>query len=78
MRMIILHFLSEKQAERVGHQRRFDQCRPFRPAPVTSTLHTALNELVDAGIVEKDTSLIRLADPIFVRYIRRSYSTIYR
>ena len=45
---------------------------------MTSTLHTALNELVDAGIVEKDASLIRLADPIFVRYIRRSYSTIYR
>ena len=45
--------------------------------PVTSTLHTALNELVDAGIVEKDASLIHLADPIFVRYIRRSCSTIF-
>ena len=44
---------------------------------MTSTLHTALNELVDTGIVEKDASLIRLADPIFVRYIRRSCSTIF-
>ena len=44
---------------------------------MTSTLHTALNELVDAEIVEKGDSLIHLADPIFVRYIRRSYSTIF-
>ena len=46
--------------------------------PVTSPLHIALNELVDAAIVEKDATHIHLADPIFVRYIRRAYSTIFR
>ena len=46
--------------------------------PTTSPLHIALNERVDAVIVEKDATHIHLADPIFVRYIRRAYSTIFR
>lgn len=58
---------------------KFDEAyRKRHGLPVTSTLHTALNELVDAAIVEKDAELIHLADPIFVRYIRQAHSTIFR
>lgn len=40
--------------------------------PVSSTLHTALKELADDGVVESDGEGHRLADPMFVRYINRS------
>ena len=46
--------------------------------PVTSTLHTALGELVDAGIVDKSGGVVRLADPLFARHILRSYVTFFR
>lgn len=37
--------------------------------PVSSTLHTALKELVDGGVVETEAGGHRLSDPMFVRYI---------
>lgn len=37
--------------------------------PVTSTLHTALGELVDTGLVDRTPEQIRLADPLFAHYI---------
>ena len=40
--------------------------------PVSSTLHTAMNELVDDGIVETEGRTYRLADPMLVRYVRQS------
>ena len=40
--------------------------------PVSSTLHTAMNELVDGGIVETEGRTYRIADPMLVRYVRQS------
>lgn len=40
--------------------------------PVSSTLHSALKELVDDGFVETDAQAYRLSDPMLVRYVRQS------
>ena len=45
--------------------------------PVTSTLHTALGELVDAGLVDRTPEQISLADPFFARYIRGNSATVF-
>ena len=45
--------------------------------PVTSTLHTALGELVDAGLVDRTPTEIRLADPLFARSIRGRSATVF-
>ena len=45
--------------------------------PVTSTLHTALGELVDAGLVDRTPEQIRLADPLFAHYIRGKVTTVF-
>ena len=49
-----------------------DGYRNTHALPVSSTLHTALKELQEEGIVETDEEGHRLADPFFVRYIRSS------
>lgn len=49
-----------------------DEYRNTHALPVSSTLHTALKELQEEGIVETDEEGHRLADPFFVRYIRSS------
>lgn len=51
-----------------------ERYRMSHSLPVSSTLHTALKELVDDGIVESENDVYRLSDPMFVRYINRSYS----
>ena len=43
----------------------------------TSTLHTALGELVDAGLVDRTPEQIRLADPLFAHYIRGRITTVF-
>lgn len=48
-----------------------ERYRERHSLPVSSTLHTALKELVDDGIVEMGSGY-RLSDPMFVRYINRS------
>ena len=45
---------------------------PFKFLPVSSTLHTALKDLVDDGVVETEAGAYRLSDPMFVRYINRA------
>ena len=45
--------------------------------PVTSTLHTALGELVDAGLVDRTPEQIRLADPLFAHYICGNTATVF-
>ena len=45
--------------------------------PVTSTLHTALSELVDAGLVDRTPTEVRLADPLFARSIRGNSATVF-
>ena len=63
----------------------FDMTRvPFDEAyrnrhrlPVTSTLHTALCELVDAGLVDRTPTVVRLADPLFARSIRGNSATVF-
>ena len=45
--------------------------------PVTSTLHTALGELVDAGLVDRTPEQIRLADPLFAHYIRGKITIVF-
>ena len=45
--------------------------------PVTSTLHTALGELIDAGLVDRTPEQIRLADPLFAYYIRGKITTVF-
>ena len=45
--------------------------------PVTSTLHTALGELVDACLVDRTPEQIRLADPLFAHYIRGKITTVF-
>ena len=49
-----------------------DGYRAAHALPVPSTLHTALKELLEEGIVSTDESGHRIADPFFVRYIRTS------
>lgn len=46
--------------------------------PVSSSLHTALKELVETGLVEKLSPGYRLADPFFVRYINQSPAHIWQ
>lgn len=63
----------------------FDMTRvPFDEAyrnrhrlPVTSTLHTALGELVDAGLVDRTPTEVRLADPLFARSIRGNSAPVF-
>ena len=56
----------------------FDEAYRRRHAlPVSSTLHTAMNELVDGGIVETEDRTYRLADPMLVRYLgKASYDIV--
>ena len=49
-----------------------DEYRHAHALPVSSTLHTALKELVEEGLVTTDESGHRLADPFFLRYVRSS------
>ena len=57
---------------------KFDEAyRNRHHLPVTSTLHTALGELVDAGLVERTPTEVRLADPLFARSIRGNSATIF-
>ena len=44
---------------------------------VTSTLHTALGELVDTGLVDRTPEQIRLVDPLFAHYIRGKITTVF-
>ena len=44
---------------------------------VTSMLHTALSELVDAGLIDRTPEQIRLADPLFAHYIRGKTAAIF-
>ena len=44
---------------------------------VTSTLHTALGELVDAGLIDRTPEQIRLGDPLFAHYIRGKITTVF-
>ena len=54
-----------------------DEYRTRHALPVTSTLHTALAELTDAGLVEKTESVIRVSDPFFTRYILKSAAAVF-
>jgi len=45
--------------------------------PVSSTLHTALKELVDDGLVEIDSQGYGLSDPMLVRYIRQASARLF-
>ena len=54
-----------------------DDYRMRHSLPVTSTLHTALSEMMDAGIVEKTDSIIRVSDPFFTRYILKSAASVF-
>lgn len=57
---------------------KFDEAyRNRHRLPVTSTLHTALGELVDAGLVDRTPTEIRLADPLFARSIRGNSATVF-
>ena len=49
-----------------------DEYRHAHALPVSSTLHTALRELQEDGLVNADETGYHLADPFFVRYIRAS------
>ena len=55
-----------------------DEYRNRHALPVSSTLHTALKELEEDGIVEVDASGHRLADPFFVRYVRSSPARVFQ
>jgi len=46
--------------------------------PVASTLHTALRELVDAGVVDQEVDEYVFVDPSFARYIREPIAKIIR
>jgi hypothetical protein len=45
--------------------------------PVYSTLHSAVSELIEDGVVESDDSGHRLGDPLFARYVRISPARIF-
>lgn len=45
--------------------------------PVSSTLHTALKDLTDDGVVDTDAGVHRLSDPMFARHINRSHVRIF-
>ena len=45
--------------------------------PVTSTLHTSLGELVDAGLIDRTPDQIRLSDPLFANYIRGKSTKVF-
>ena len=49
-----------------------DEYRHAHALPVSSTLHTALKQLEEEGLVTADESGHRLADPFFLRYVRSS------
>ena len=49
-----------------------DEYRNAHALPVSSTLHTALKELQEGGIVDAGKEGHRIADPFFRRYIRSS------
>ena len=54
-----------------------DGYRAAHALPVSSTLHTALKELQENGIVCTDESGHRIADPFFMRYIRTSPARVF-
>ena len=54
-----------------------DGYRAAHALPVSSTLHTALKELQEDGIVSTDESGHRIADPFFMRYIRTSPARVF-
>ena len=57
---------------------KFDEAyRNRHRLPVTSTLHTALGELVDAGLVDRTPTEVRLADPLFARSICGNSATVF-
>ena len=57
---------------------KFDEAyRNRHRLPVTSTLHTALGELVDAGLVERTPTEVHLADPLFARSIRGNSAIVF-
>ena len=57
---------------------KFDEAyRQRHRLPVTSTLHTALGELVDIDLIDRTPECIRLADPLFARYIRSKITTVF-
>ena len=51
-----------------------ERYRMIHSLPVSSTLHTALKELVADGVVESAHGAYRLQDPMFARYINCSYA----
>ena len=58
--------------------RSFDEkYRQRHSLPVYSTLHSAVSELIEDGIVESDNAGYRLGDPLFARYIRISPARIF-
>ena len=57
---------------------KFDEAyRNRHRLPVTSTLHTALGELIDAGLVDQTPTEVRLADPLFARSIRGNSAIVF-
>ncbi len=58
--------------------REFDEGYRFRHwLPASSTVHSALKELINDGIVEDGESAYRLDDPMFVRFVRTSPGKMY-
>jgi len=56
----------------------FDEAyRARHGLPVSSTLHTALKDLVDDGFVETDAHGYHLADPMLVRYVRQASARLF-
>ena len=54
-----------------------DEYRHAHALPVSSTLHTALRELQEEGLVDTDEAGHRLADPFFVRFIKSSPARVF-
>lgn len=54
-----------------------EQYRIRHSLPVSSTLHTALKELIDEGVVDSSSGVYHLSDPMFARYIRRSLAHVF-
>jgi len=69
----LLTALAEEPTASFGEDYRSRHC-----LPVSSTIHTALAELVESGLIEKTSACYCLSDPFFVRHIRQSPSRIWR
>jgi hypothetical protein len=54
-----------------------ERYRERHSLPVSSTLHTALKELVDDGVVESVAGEYRLSDPMFANYISQAAARIF-